>query len=456
MENTTLSYVDYDTLEADPLFPNSPLQFIGRIIKGSFQNFIKAFPKSLFIPLLITFILGAFYIFYLAVIVDTLFVHYYASTRLGQLFVYILPGVLPSESPFPGFTHIHSDGSTLPMVMPFMFLFTYLLKDLLGPLFSKKTTSHLFKDLSTVSKNKKAYKLLADKKPGTFYLKGMIVAFVLGLLIKNPLTFLLLSLIFFLSFAKNNKSNLLIFFGTFLASRNIKKKTHTFINFGNIALFILGLAYGFLLYFILALLLFFFLNYHIYARIAFTILFIVLFVFLLLGGRKVQISIKSLAVVVIAVSYLTLTNKVVHADDGGWSESGGFFDWLANAGTKIIAALGLTGAASAAIGWAANLFIGNAAGFFGVGPILQFGNLLAGFGQPSGSQAANLTFAQAALNSAFGSIGLGGILGDAVGGINDALSGGTGGSGNSGSSGSGSRPFKTNKCVLKQHLNMMN
>lgn len=78
---------------------------------------------------------------------------------------------------------------------------------------------------------------------------------------------------------------MIIFLGTFIASRNIKKDKEDFVNFGNIALFILGLSYGFSLYFILASILFFAFNYYIYARILFTLLFVVLFFFILLKDK---------------------------------------------------------------------------------------------------------------------------------------------------------------------------
>lgn len=443
MENVTMTYIDYEDLRKDPIFPNSPMKFIGSIIKGSWTNFKKSLPKSLIIPIILFLVIGVFNTFFLAVIVDTFYFHTGADSFINKIIIYLVPGIVGGSSGLPGFSHLKNDINTLSVVMPMLFILSFLLRDGFSTLISKEKRKKVFKDLSNLNKNKKIYIGLSDKEKGAQYLKGMIIAFIIGLLVKNPFTIFLLAILFFLSFIKNNGSNTIIFIGTMLASRNIKKGKRDFINFGNIALIILGISYGFIVYFALTSLLFIFLNYHIIARIVFTVIFVVAFIMLLMKNKGKTTKIVTVLLLFIVIAVVLSFNITLYADDGGWSESGAnFFDWLANAGTKIIAALGFTGSISAAIGWATNLIIGNAAGFFGVGPILQMGGLLAGFGHPAGSKAANMSFAKAAISSVFGVVGLGDILGGMVSDIESGLSGGGSGAGgdsfdSSGSSSSG-------------------
>lgn len=108
MEKTSMSYIDYDSLKEDKLFPKSPLQFIERIFKGTFNSFKDNLPKSLIMPILLTLLIGVFNIFYLAVIVDTFNFHDYNGVLLNKLIIYLVPGIIQTGTDLPGFTHIHN------------------------------------------------------------------------------------------------------------------------------------------------------------------------------------------------------------------------------------------------------------------------------------------------------------------------------------------------------------
>jgi len=443
MKKENLLYVDYDLLKEDPIFPKSVGQVFKQFFKSNWENFKKKFPMSLIIPLAMFAIFGLFNIIFLAVIEDTFNLHFNSgSILISNIKAYIMPGMIWSNSNFAGFTHISHNVNNLYVVIPFMMIFMYLLKSSITNIFTKGKFKELKNNLKEMKINKKTYIILSENKFSKYYLYGLIVAFALGLIIKNPLTIFLLGIMFLLSFIKNNESNILMLVATLKAARNIEKDRDEFVNFGSIALTILGLAYGFLTYFVLVIVIWFVFNYSIFARVAFSMLFIGLFVYLLLAKNpKIKVA-KIASLVIFFVSILMAKQRIGLADDGGWTESGAnIIDWLANAGTKIIAALGLSGSGAAAVGWITNTVIGSIAGYFNLGPLLQMGGLVAGFGKPSGSMAANLTFSQAAIKAAFGSMGpLGDQLSNAVSGINDALSGGTGSnsSGSSGSSGSSS------------------
>jgi len=441
MEQDKLLYVSYDALKKDPTFPKSVWQVFTHLLKGMWQEFKKNFPKSFILPLIIIIILGLLNIFFLAVIEDTYYLNHRGIVFIDDIKAYIMPGVIWAQSAFAGFSHLSHDKSTLSMVIPFMMVFMYLVSSFFQKLFSKEKFKTFFKDLKGMNKNKKTYSALADKSFNDYYLRGLLIAFIVGFIIKNPLTIFLLALLFLFSFIKNNKGNILITIGTIKAAHNIKRDKDGFVNFGNIAMTILGISYGLFTYFGLVVIIWFIFNYSIWARAIFSILFIALFIFLMITKKSKKQVVKVASFGIFFISFLILNNRIGLADDGGWTESGSnIIDWLSNAGTKIIAALGFTGSIAAAIGWATNTIIGNVAGYFNVAPLLQLGGLVAGFGKPAGSMAANLSFSQAAIKSAFGGMGpLGDMLSNAVSGIDNALSGGTGGSSNSGdSSGSSS------------------
>jgi len=440
MEKDKLLYVSYDSLKEDPTFPKSLWQVFINLFKGILQEFKKNFPKSLIQPLIIIIILGLFNIFFLAVREDTYYLSHWRIDFIDNIKAYIMPGVIWSNSRFAGFSHLSHDKGTLSVVIPFMMIFMYLLSAFFQKLFSKEKFKGFFNDIKEMKNTKKTYMALANKQFSDYYIKGLLIAFIGGFIIKNPLTIFLLALMLLFSFIKNNKGNILIIIGTLKAAHNIKRNKEGFVNFGNIAITILGISYGLFTYFGLMVLIWFVFNYSIWARAIFSALFIALFIFLIISKIPKKQLVKAASFGIFFISFLLLNNRIGLADDGGWTESGSnIIDWLANAGTKIIAALGFTGSIAAAIGWATNMVIGNVAGYFNVGPLLQLGGLVAGFGEPSGSMAANLTFSQAALKAAFGSMGpLGDMLSNTVGGINDALSGGTGGSSESSGSSIGS------------------
>lgn len=433
--------IQYESLLEDPNFPKSRWQLFRRLMKNTWSNIKKSFPKSLITTLIFMLVMFIFYVVYLSVIVDTF---YLSGGNKNQFWLsirpYIMPGVMRSRSGFRGFSHLKRNVNTLYVVLPFIYLATMTLKKMVTSFLKKGAVKGFFGNLFSVNITIKKYKQLVEEPILKIFYKEFIIAFVLGFLIKNPFTILLLSILLFLSVVKNNKSELMLFLAMLKVTNNIKKNTHNFVSMGNIAFSVLGLSVGFFLNFIMIIPIWFFFNYSIWARGVFTLLFVALFIFASFQSKnkqKQKQKTKDTAaamLLTIILCGLAMGSQRAFGDDGGWTESGSTIaGWFANPGSKLLSMLGLSGSAVSAAGFASDLVAASVYNYFGVDAFVSLGSLIGGFGKPTGSAEANLTFAKAGL----GPLGpLGEKLGSAVGGINDAMSGKTD-SGGSGSSGGG-------------------
>ncbi|HZJ82803.1 MAG TPA: hypothetical protein VFD57_03235 [Clostridia bacterium] len=123
---------------------------------------------------------------------------------------------------------------------------------------------------------------------------------------------------------------------------------------------------------------------------------------------------------------LWIANSIVHADDGGWTESGrNLLGWLGNPGTKIIGALGFGGATGIGLGWLGDTALGGLGNAINLGEAMTVASVLAGTGSPE-------SLGNAALGAALGPVG--DVVGSAWGTASDVLGGG----GSEGSEGGGS------------------
>jgi len=347
-----------------------------------------------------------------------------------------VPGIVQPNRGIPGFSHYaRRQVNNLHVVLPFIFLITFTLKRIIGGLFKKGQTKAFFSDLFSVKAAIRQYRALIELPIIKIFGPAFCIAFLLSFIIKNPLTILLLGALLFLSVAKKNQSELMLLMAMLKVTKNIKRQTREFVNFGEIAFSVLGLACGFFIYFIFMIPIWFFFNYNIWARGIFTLLFVVLFAVMSIQNRHInRASVKAASFLTVILCGLAVGTRAAYGDDGGWTESGSdFFSWLSNPGTSIIAALGFTGGLASQLGWIGDTIAGGVSSFFGVDVFISMGSMIGGFGEPVGSMASNLEFAKAGL----GALGpLGDKLGNAVGGIGDALSGKTGG--NSGANSSSS------------------
>jgi len=69
--NTKMVSIAYESLLENPNFPKSRWQLFKSLIKNGWCNFKKTFPKSFVFSLVFALLLSLFFVFYLAVIVDT-------------------------------------------------------------------------------------------------------------------------------------------------------------------------------------------------------------------------------------------------------------------------------------------------------------------------------------------------------------------------------------------------
>ncbi len=422
-------YIDYDDLATVKEFPKTRGAFIISILKNGSKNFRQGFPKTLILPMVTGLIFFILSVIYVAGFVDTMYVTIHMfDGPITEFVPYYAPGLVDTRSYIKGFQHDNLIGNNLYLVMPLYFFIMLLAKSLIKTIFSKGAIKQSFSNIKNTKLYTKRY-LEMESKGISRIILGIITAIALGFIIKNPLTFIPIAIVLYLSYIKTTDSSLIMFIVMFKVSGQIRKK-HKYVSIGKVALFVLGLAIGFLIYFVIAMVMWYVFKYNLIARIIFTSAFIGLFIFFYIQQyfSKSKKTVDAGLFVCMMVLIGSLGSYVVLGDDGGWAESGGnLFAWLGNAGSKIIAALGFVGSIGAALGMTADLVLGGVFSAIGIDAPLKMGSILAGFGQPRGSDAANLTFANAAIKAAFGSVGpLGEMLTGMVGDINSGLSGQTG------------------------------
>lgn len=435
---TKLYYIPYDVLRKNKGVPKSFFGFLWWLLRSIGRGIIRNFPKNLLIPIILILIYMMINIVYMGIVNDTM----YFNNTDKSIQAYIFSGFVVVGDGIKGFDYFsnRNDVRSIYWTMPMLFLLTGLIRNLFIRI-RQNGFKKLVQDITGAGNTARLYAKASTKSIGSHILFGCFLGSILGLLLQSPIILFLLPIILFLSFTLRENSKLIGIVSMFLISINIKRKKPKYVNIANLALGVYGLAIGFAFYFLVIIILWFVVNYNIYARVIFTTIIAVTTLLLYKTKSNKTIAKTSLMIVMMITAFaiFSLTNFVIYADDGGWSESGkNLVGWLSNPGTKLLALLGLEAGAGTALGWLADTALGGILPALGLGEAMTVLQVLCGAGSPT-----DLGFA--ALGTALGPLGpLGSAIGDAWKGSIDALAGSEGGvtggkestSGSSNSSGS--------------------
>lgn len=267
----------------------------------------------------------------------------------GNLTPYLMAGELRTPSSIKGFNIHWGTIDTVFLVWPLMMLLTLIGRHLI--LRIKKRKAGFLKDLFMIRESVRDCRRYGYGKGREVWVP-LLITWVTGFIIMNPITLFLAAVYFFLIFAQGNENGLVQFCMLWRCAENRRKVEEGIspeprsekyrILFWNIGC-------GFLIYALVSLLLWHVVGYHFWIRLIVTMLMAIFALLQIFWPGKMADAWKKRTVKFIllfvlaaaAANYFSSKYGIVLADDGGWSESGRTLSGLIqNAGFSTI--LGLT------------------------------------------------------------------------------------------------------------------
>ena len=350
---TRLSFMK---LTRNETFPKGLLGFI----KMMFVNFFKSFTdwknilKRVGLCVLMSVLTLVWNLYALCYLNDTFNINIRAV--FGKATAYLLAGVADTSSVI-GLPTFVRTVNTVTITALLYYLLAIVLRAIVGDIVSgkiKTNLSHIF----SFGKNIKNYTTAVPREMSYYIWTGLAIASVLNMVVFNPFTVFLLSIMILFSCMKCEDGAIAPFLMIFHTSTRYKKvmsgKSRAPL-FGEYQLRLFGISIGLILCSILNAILWFVLDFNFWVRLTISIVIIIL-AFIKLGIIKVSkptvaviflLSIISVQIVI----FMTASPSIVFADDGGWTESGGTLAGLMqNYGWQTVLGFSLTLAAAVAVG----------------------------------------------------------------------------------------------------------
>lgn len=322
---TSLSYQKLIHMEGYPLSRLELLKFQFRNIVNSFRDW-KRILKILGIYILIAFIVVVWNMFGMCYLNDTFRMDRRAFW--GDATAYLFAGIVGYGSGLKGFSFVKDTINTTFLAASFYFLLTISIKSLWND-FSHRKMGENLKGIVELAPKVKLYSKVVDRKLSSYLWGGLAIASIIGMILWNPFTIFLLSLMLLFSCAKCERgliSPVIMMYRTSTDYQKVQVGKKKCPLFANIQLWLFSLGLGFLFNSVVNLIIWFLFDYNLWARLIFSTLF-VLIALLKLGIIKINKPSKVFSVIfvcVIAGGLLWFSHYgMVFADDGGWTESGG-------------------------------------------------------------------------------------------------------------------------------------
>ena len=268
--------ITYEELQKGDL-PKSRMALLLAGFKAWWLAFVKGMPGSLLKPLIMVAVIFVVNLVVITVGKVTWMIN--STDRGSSLMMYLFAGdgVYGGEYGIRGFGEDYV-GSSLGVVIPLDFVLVTGISMAMGRFKSAKKL--IFSDIGRSSAVKKAALKYATQPKNLFFYRGLFTAFLIGLILKNPLAILTAACFLMAEAGQAKESKLFAFLFQWRVIGNLKKKQPETVMDADVVLDIYYTAVGMWIYVPVVAFLWFAFHYHTAARLIVTVLFAVLFLFL--------------------------------------------------------------------------------------------------------------------------------------------------------------------------------
>ena len=276
--------VTYEELRSGNL-PKSRMALLLAGLKAWWLGFVKGLPGNLLKPLILTAVIFVVNLLVVTVGKTTLLIN--SHDRASSLLVYLFAtdGVFGGKYGIRGYGESYI-GSSLGVVLSLDFVLITGISMAIQRF--QNTKKLIFSDLKTSSAVKKAALTYATQPQNLFFYRGLFTAFLIGLVLKNPLSILAAAFFLMAEAGQAKESTLFSFLFQWRVIGNLKKEKPETVMDADVILDIYYTAVGMWIYVPVVAFLWFAFHYHTAARIIVTVLFALLFLFL--SQKKVTTS----------------------------------------------------------------------------------------------------------------------------------------------------------------------
>lgn len=324
-EYTTFSYQKLIHTEGYPLNRRELLKFIFYNIKKGIVNW-KHFARVSGIYVAIAVLALVWNMFGMCYLNNTFRIDQHSF--LGNATAYLFAGTIGFGSGLKGFSFVRKSINTVYFATSFYVLLAVMVRSLWQDIAHRKVGESI-REITEFPSKIKQYINAVDNKISYYLWAGFAIASSIGMVLWNPFSVFLLSLMLLCSCMKCERgmlAPLIMLYRTSADYQKVQTGKKKYPMFADIQLWLFGLGLGFLFYSGANLLVWFLFDYNLWVRIIFTVLFIVI-ALLKLGIVKISRPNKTASAIMLfliaGILILLSQNGIILADDGGWTESGG-------------------------------------------------------------------------------------------------------------------------------------
>lgn len=268
--------VTYEELQKGNL-PKSRMDLLLAGFKAWWLEFVKGMPGNLLKPLILVAVIFVINLLVVTVGKTTYLIN--SSDKGSSLLMYIFAAddIYGGKYGIRGFGESYT-GSSLGVVLSLDFVLVTGISMAMRRFQSAKKL--IFSDIKTSSAVKKAAFTYATQPKNLFFYRGLFTAFIIGLLLKNPLAILMAAFFLMAEAGQAKESRLFAFLFQWRVIGNLKKEKPETVMDADVILDIYYTAVGMWIYVPVVAFLWFAFHYHTVARVIVTALFAVLFLFL--------------------------------------------------------------------------------------------------------------------------------------------------------------------------------
>jgi len=268
--------VTYKELQNSNL-PKSRMALLLAGFKAWWLEFVKGMPGNLLKPLILAAVIFAVNLLVVTVGKTTRLINSHDRASSLLMYLFATDGVFGGKYGIRGYGESYI-GSSLGVVFSLDFVLITGISMAIKRF--RNTKKLIFSDIKTSSVVKKAALTYATKPQNLFFYRGLFTAFIIGLVLKNPLAILAAAFFLMAEAGQAKESTLFAFLFQWRIIGNLKKEKRETVMDADVILDIYYTAMGMWIYVPVVAFLWFAFHYHTAARVIVTVLFAVLFLFL--------------------------------------------------------------------------------------------------------------------------------------------------------------------------------